>query len=91
MALVRPGNEAKLASFPGSKAKVKQPLRCISLICSYMRTFPIIVHYKVIKILEVRWLGTKVMQIFKETGGLIRSENEARILYIVEKRLYFAV
>ena len=25
------------------------------------------------------------------TGGLVRSENEARILYTVEKRLYFAV
>ena len=49
----------KLASFSGSEAKVKQPLRCISLICSYMRTFPIKVHYKVIKIL--------LMQIFKET------------------------
>ena len=53
--------------FSGSEAKVKQPLRCISLICSYMRTFPIKVHYKVIEILAVRWLGTKLMQIFKET------------------------
>ena len=25
------------------------------------------------------------------TGGLVRSENEAKILYTVEKRLYFAV
>ena len=47
-----------------------------------MRTFPIKVHYKVIEILAVRWLGTniddivdayciiygtKLMQIFKET------------------------
>ena len=30
-----------LASFSGSEAKVKQPLRCISFICSYMRTLPI--------------------------------------------------
>ena len=53
--------------FSGSEAKVKQPLCCISLICSYMRTFPIKVHYKVIEILAVRWLGTKLMQNFKET------------------------
>ena len=32
-----------------------------------MRTFPIKVHYKVIEILAVRWLGTKLMQIFTET------------------------
>ena len=32
-----------------------------------MRTFPIKVHYKVIEILAVRWLGTKLMLIFKET------------------------
>ena len=25
------------------------------------------------------------------TGGLVRSENEARILYTIENRLYFAV
>ena len=82
-----------------------------------MRTFPIKVHYKVIEILAVRWLGMKLMQIFKETtisdeswerrrsqvaticfphelnivNWLVRSENEARILYTVEKRLYFAV
>ena len=43
-----------LALFSGSEAKVKQPLRCI-----------IKVHYKVIEILAVRWLGTKLMQIFK--------------------------
>ena len=75
-----------------------------------MHTFPIKVHYKVIEILAVRWLGTKLMQIFKTTtrstsdasylggrqsqyhhinctGGLVRSENEGRILYTVEKRL----
>ena len=46
--------------FSGSEAKVKQPLRCISLICSYMRTFPIKVQYKVIEIFAVRWLGTKL-------------------------------
>ena len=40
---------------------MKQPLRCISLICSDMRTFPIKVHYKVIEILAVRRLGTKLM------------------------------
>ena len=45
-----------------------QLLRCISLIYSqYMRTFPIKVHYKMIEILAVRWLGMKLMQIFKET------------------------
>ena len=33
--------------------------------CSYMRTFRIKVHYKVIEILAVRWLGTKLMQIFQ--------------------------
>ena len=32
-------SKLKLASFSGSEAKVKQPHRCISLICSYMRTF----------------------------------------------------
>ena len=57
----------KLASFSGSKTKVKQLLCCISLICSYRRTFPIKVLYKVIEILAVRWLSTKLMQIFKET------------------------
>ena len=46
--------------FSGSEAKVKQPFRCISLICSYMRTFPIKVQYKVIEIFAVRWLGTKL-------------------------------
>ena len=35
----------KLTSFSGSEAKAKQPPRCISLICSDMRTFPIKVHY----------------------------------------------
>ena len=39
------GNEAKPASFSGSGAKVKQPLRYISLICSYHAYIPIEVHY----------------------------------------------
>ena len=56
-----------IASFSGSEAKVKQPLRCICLIVSYAVTFPIKVHSKVIEILSVRWLGTKLMQIIKET------------------------
>ena len=52
--------------FSGSKAKVKQPLHCISLMCSYIRTFPIKVQYD-------RNLGNEMaryeakMQIFKET------------------------
>ena len=81
------------------------------------------VHCKVIEILAVRWLGMKLMQIFKwrllqlvkasrvvswerqqsqynicfahelniVLEGLVRSENEAGILYNVENRLYFAV
>ena len=77
-----------------------------------MRTFRLkYTIYRVIEIVEVRWLGTKLMQICKETilqatkagnddvcfphkyctGGLVRSENEARILYSVAKRLYIAV
>ena len=52
---------------PGNETKVKQPLRGISLICSYMHTFLIKVNNNMIKILEVRWLGTKLMQIFKAT------------------------
>ena len=32
-----------------------------------MRTFLIKVHCKVIEILAVRWLGTKLMEIFTET------------------------
>ena len=43
-----------IASFSESEAKVKQPLRCI-----------IKVHYMVIEILAVRWLGMQLMQIFK--------------------------
>ena len=42
--------------FTGSEAKVKQTLHCISLICSYMRTFPIKVQYKVIESLQ--WDGS---------------------------------
>ena len=53
--------------FYGNEAKLKQPLCCISLICSYMCTFPLKVHYKVIEILVVRWLGTRLKHIFKET------------------------
>ena len=30
----------KLASFPGNEPNLKQPFHCVSLICSYMRTFP---------------------------------------------------
>ena len=36
-------------------------------VCSYMHTFPIKVYHKVIEILAMRWLGPKLMQIFKET------------------------
>ena len=35
---------------------------------SYMRIFPLKVHYKAIKILAVRWVGTRLlMHIFTET------------------------
>ena len=66
-----------------SEAKVKQLLHCISLICSYMRTFPIKVHYKMMEFLAIRWLGTKI---FKETqttsdesypGGLLGTTTKS--------------
>ena len=74
-----------------------------------MRTFQIKVHYKVVKILEVRWLdyykrrklaglspGNDEVSIICLPNkliivlvhGLVRSENEARILYTVEKGLF---
>ena len=45
-----------------------------------MRTFPIKVHYKVIEMLAVRWLGTKLMQIFKETTSYKRRKLAGRSL-----------
>ena len=38
----------KLTSLSGSEAKVKHPLCCISLICSYMHTFPIKVQFEIL-------------------------------------------
>ena len=65
----------KLASFPGKEPKLKQPVRCMSLICSYMRTFPLKVHYKAIK---MRWLDMEANAYFhrdyykqRKLGGLL--------------------
>ena len=60
----------QLASFP---AKLKQPVCCISPICSYMLTFLLKVNYKVIDILAVRWLGTRLMYIFKNATTSAKS------------------
>ena len=57
-------------------SKVKQHLHCISLICSCMCTFPIKVYYKVMEILPVSWLGTKLMQIFKTTKQAMKASRE---------------
>ena len=47
---------SRLASFSEREAKVKQPLRCISLIFNYMHTFPIKVHYRWSK--SWQWAGS---------------------------------
>ena len=72
-----------LASFPGSEAKLKRPLRCISLIIimyciiyglipSYERTFPHKVHHKMIEIL-VRWLGSPLTKVGRSLGNDYKS------------------
>ena len=58
-----------------------------------MRTFLIKVYYKVIEILAVRWLGTKVMQIYKETttsdeelaGRSLGNDDEVSIICFSHK------
>ena len=61
--------------FSGSEAKVKQPLCCISLICSYMRTFPIKVYRNLCS--EMAWYEAK-MRIFKETTTSNKSYRAGR-------------
>ena len=39
---------------------------------SYMRTFPLKVHYKVIEILAMRWLDTRLTHIF--TGTILQAK-----------------
>ena len=46
---------------------------------SYMHTFPLKVHYKAIKILVVRWVGTRLLKhIFTETIYYIQVTKAGR-------------
>ena len=70
-----------LASFPGSEAKLKRPLRCISLIRSYERTFPRKVHHKRIEILAVKCLGSPPTKVGRSL------ENDYKSVYSFPHKL----
>ena len=70
-----------LASFPGSEAKLKRPLRCISLIRSYERRFPRKVHHKRIEILAVRCLGSPPTKVGRSL------ENDCKSVYSFPHKL----
>ena len=53
-----------------------------------MHTFPIKVHYNVMKILAVRWVGTKLKQIFKRqklAGRSPGNDDEVRVIFFPHK------